>query len=478
MKKLISIILTLVIILGLCACGGNGGGSEQGGSDSSTGLQVGFGREKMMPKTEVALSGGEDPNKISTGYLDILYATCLAFTDKTDTTALVLTLDMTTINAHFADPAKEEISKATGVPVENIMFCATHTHSSPAQDLSYKGIKEFHEVYIDATVKAAQAAMADRSPAEISIGSTNAEGLVFVRHYELSNGTYAGSSFGDFNSGTIVGHAYESDDEVQLVKFTRAAEDKKDIVMMNTGVHATFVNSDGTTTKNISADFPGHARSYVEEQTDCHVAYFIAAGGDQTGNSKIKELDPNLRYDEYGKAIGKVVVDALPNLKPIEYGDIKFSQKTFVADVNKPDPALLEGAKLVADMFASSGEAAAAPLVAQYGFQSVYEAKAVVRKSAMEDTKDYGMNAMSIGELSFIFASIEMFSTNGRYIKDNTPYDMTFVITCCNASNSYVANEKAYGYKSYESYAGAAVPGTGEKFAEEFVEMLKELKAQ
>ena len=61
MKKMISLILILSLTMALCACG------EAGGKD---GLQVGFGRESILPDTlGVQIAGGD----AFTGHWDKLW---------------------------------------------------------------------------------------------------------------------------------------------------------------------------------------------------------------------------------------------------------------------------------------------------------------------------------------------------------------------------------------------------------------------
>ena len=69
MKKWISFILALVLTLGLVACGGSGNEatSSEGGNETAAGLQVGFGRESVMPDdiTKVHLAGGDASKRIA-----------------------------------------------------------------------------------------------------------------------------------------------------------------------------------------------------------------------------------------------------------------------------------------------------------------------------------------------------------------------------------------------------------------------------
>jgi hypothetical protein len=66
-----------------------------------------------------------------------------------------------------------------------------------------------------------------------------------------------------------------------------------------------------------------------------------------------------------------------------------------------------------------------------------------------------------------------MFSTHGLYVKRNSPFEITFLIT---ANSGYLPDVPAYDYRSYEADTGMFAPGEAEKLAENYVEMLKTLQ--
>ena len=69
-----------------------------------------------------------------------------------------------------------------------------------------------------------------------------------------------------------------------------------------------------------------------------------------------------------------------------------------------------------------------------------------------------------------------MFASHGASIKANSPFDTTFVITCCNGGNGYIPTQQAHDYGCYESHTGRFIPGTGEELVKVLGESLTELK--
>ena len=467
MKKWISFVLIAVFLLSLCACGESGGAAK--------GLQAGFGRANITPEYEVQLSGGA-ATRNSEGYQDYLYITFIALQENGQT-FLLGTMDFITADNLFCDPAKAAISDATGIPNDNILLAATHSHSSAAiRSDGTTNVEQYRKDFFDMAIQAAQEAVADLSPTEIWYGSTEATGMAWVRHYELDNGTYAGPNFGSFSSGTIVGHTSEADTEMQLIKFVRGAEDKKDIVMLNFPAHATMNQSNTV----LSADFPAPTRDYIEENTDCLAAYFIAAAGDQVPSSRILSETFSSDYLVYGAELGRLAVETMNSLTKMENSGIRFSEKTYTGNYNKAGIERLPEAnqvKLIWDQV-GRGTTEGKNAAKEHGFSSVYEVSAIINNSKAPDTNSMQLRTLAVGDVSFIFAPYEMFGSEGMYIKENSPYPMTFVITCAQGAEGYLPSELGWKISSYESHVTKYERGTAEKVAAEFVSTLEELKGE
>lgn len=476
MKKLICLLLSAVMLLGLCACGNTSGGEATNGGEEKATMQVGFGKSNMMPETVVTIAGGEDPNRLSTGYLDYLTASCIAFSDGTNT-VLLYTIDMQCLTSGFLGNIKDTISQEIGVPVENIMLSCTHDHSSPSMTMSHTGVSEFRTgPFVYALVDSGKAAIKDLAPAESYIGTTQGTGLVFVRHYQMMDGTFAGPSYGNLATDAIVDQAYDSDETIQIVKFDRSAAQKKDIVLFNLGAHATFYSSTATT--NLSADFPGPARDYVANNANCHAAYFMSAAGDQVPSSHHRPLQHSMSHKEYGEKLGKYVVDALGSLTKVNAGAVKLTEVDFVAESNKLDVSRIDEARRLWTLFEQVGYATANSQARNEGFKSIYECRSIIQSVSRPKTKNVNINVLSAGDVSFAIFSGEMFSSTGRYIRENSPYDMTFVLTCANGYNGYFPDERGYGFGCYEAYSSYVNVGTAEKIGAEYINMLKEHKGQ
>ena len=97
------------------------------------------------------------------------------------------------------------------------------------------------------------------------------------------------------------------------------------------------------------------------------------------------------------------------------------------------------------------------------------------------NSKKLEINAIRVGSLGFATTPFETFDTNGMEIKDGSPFEITFVLSCANGQDGYVPAKYVWDYpnsatdRPYEEMSCRYYPGTGENVAADLVAMLKEL---
>lgn len=475
MKKLISFLLAITLLSGLIACRSNSDSNEPEENETSEVLQVEFGRESIMPEDPFSahLGGGDPAKRVAQSIKDNVYITCVAF-QQGDQTFLLYTMDTVNSDDSFTTSAKTAITQLTSVAADNILMCATHTHAGISIDTNWDGVDAYRRMFNEAAAYAGKAAMKDLAPAEVYHGNVQTEGLAFVRHYKLSDGSYAGSNFGNFANGPIIGHSKDAGETFQLVKFSR--KEKKDIVMMNFPAHATFTTTSDT---YISADYPSPTRQYIEANSDSMVAFFISAAGDQTPVSDIPNEAKFTRkqYAQYGEALGKYAVDALDQLTKSENITFKRSVQTYVGKSNKEKLELLPYASAVIAAGNEYGtvNSKTVAVAQKNGFTSYFEAAAVVNRTKTPATQSFDIQAMTIGDVGFVFAPYEMFNSQGAFIQENAACKTTFISTCSGGKWGYMPDALGFEIGCYESSITKFAPGIGEDLAQTFVDMLAQL---
>lgn len=438
MKKILLFLLAMTFVFSMFACDSK----ENGPSADPNQLMVGFGRVTCVPDDPlVHIAGGTAKDDPATdGLLDTIDITCVSL-KKGDDTYLIYTVDIVDVigyNTTIENTIKNEL----GIDPDNVIFNATHTHSAPTLkpgDGSLPGAVNYGIKFHECSVDAARLAVADLSPvSEFSYGSIMTEDMVRVRHYLMNDGNTNGSSLTSDASG-YKEHLYAADEECQVIKFVRPAEDKKDIILFNLGAHATIVS--GTHTSSLSADFPFPARTYIEEQGDYLCAYFIAAAGDQIPGSMIEGQVKNKRdHFAYGEQLGGYVIECL--------------EKNMTVSATNDITLYYE------DIFAK--KLGCAP----------YTEGEIPNKSECQTVPT---NTMTLGDIGLVFYPGEPFGSQGRYLKDNSPM-FTFVITCSEDDQMYFPSPIAYQNHFYEAKTTNFAEGAGEAIAARFVEILTAMK--
>lgn len=458
MKKLISIALVLTLVLGLCACGSLG-------SKEDVGLKVGYAKVNITPELGIGLDGyGDTAFRKADNLIDYLYTTCIAVSSGEDT-VLLITFDSVSAGPKAQQAIRSELVSALGVKDENIFIGATHTHTAPS-----KSEGGYQTVLNSGCVEAAKKAIEDQAPATMLAAKPEFPGMNFVRHYQNDDGTYCGSNFGTY--GNLVGHATETDPNGVLIKFDRA-EDKKDILMVNWQAHPDDSREIGYT--SIAAGWVGPLRDRLESLCGMEVAYFTGASGNQSKDSRIEAEAHGLGWREYGEKMADLINEALPQLQPVNGTAIKTGRAIVEVDINHEWDHMVGEATEVNQLWKSTGDKETSTRLAYtYGFSSVYQAGAILTRAAKGKSEQMEINVFSIGELGFTTGTYEMFSDAGLFVKQNSPFETTFLIS---GNSSYIPTEKAYReYRCYESDTSQYAPGTAEKLADKYVEMLNALK--
>lgn len=474
MKKILSILLVLATILGLCACGSSGG--SDGPADTQ--LKVGYNRQDIMPEGNVPLGGyGQTQTRISQNFVDYLYATCIAFSQG-DETVLVFAVDLLGCYGTWASNVRDSISLETGIPKEKILVSASHTHSAPDMTSSDSTISAYIRIVTRQMVKAAKLAIEDLAPATLFGAKTQTDDLNFVREYILEDGRKGtGASF--IASGTPVDYMEDNDPEMLLIKAERE-ENKKDILIMNWQAHP--CTTGGMKKYDISADFIASVRDEMEMATGMQFAYFTGAAGNQNTDSEITgevskaSGNRDVSKEQLGKALANTALEALPNLKPIEGDGVYTNHTMFTLPYNHEDEDKAALARQAVEIWKADGHAAGDKFAVENGFHTIYHANAILSRGSRPANGEIELAAIRVGGVGFAFAPYEMYASSGREIKKNAPDEFTLVLSCSNAGEGYFATMESYDVGTYGSTTSKFARGCAEASSEKLVSMLKEIQ--
>ena len=206
-------------------------------------------------------------------------------------------------------------------------------------------------------------------------------------------------------------------------------------------------------------------------------AYFTGTSGNQAQESRIESEKHNLKWFEYGEKMGEYAAEVLAEcMKPVKGNEIRTLRKRIDVEPNFTDIHLYDHAMTAIQMAQKGDKAGAVSYCKEHGIYSVGTAKGIrARKENADETPDFlELSAFCIGNLGVVVNTNETFSDQGIFVKENTPFEHTFIIT---ANKGYLACREAYEYYAYEAlgWAGFYVPGTAEGMADKWVELLNEI---
>ena len=400
------------------------------------GFSAGYGRRVVNPEQGTSLAGWPTAEKrLSGAIVDDIKFTCTALSDGENIFFLFSTDALAVSDALFnkiASLAEEN----HGVPKENVIVNATHTHSAPASYISaLPGVAKYNKKLYPAVEAVMDEALRDLAPAKVFMARGYTENLNYVRRYVTLDGkTYLGGTAMGLADADFARHETDADNEMQLLRFVR--EGKKDIVLCNWQCHPTTMSSEYGTT--VSADWVGPFRDAVEKDLDVLFSYHQGAAGNVGPSSRIRGEKGNGDYNKHGQALAAVVKSALDSAEEVNTAPFKSTRSDFVATHSE-----------------------------------AYKSKSGTKSK----TDTLHLTVLSMGDISFATVPCEWHDTCGQMVKGDTPYKMTFVCGYSNGSKSYIPSSAAFDNGGYEVSSCHFEKGTGEAIAEELLRLLRDLKA-
>jgi len=258
-------------------------------------LSAGFARRDITPKEPCFLVGYPHVSRTSTGVHDPLFASVLCL-KKGETTLVMVSLDLLFVSAEWTKECRGKITRETGIPSENILLGATHTHSGPhtTEILAWKDdpvVPPVDSAYLDflciETTAAVVEAWRKREPAEAAWTSTDVSGLA---------------------GGNRIASDGPEDPEAGLLVIRRLADQSPLAVISVYGMHPTVLHEDSTL---ISGDFIAFTRQEIEEAfPSAGMVYLNGLCGNQSPRRAVN-AQTFTEAERLGRRLGKRMLEAL-----------------------------------------------------------------------------------------------------------------------------------------------------------------------
>ncbi len=398
------------------------------------GFSAGFGRAVVNPLEGSGLAGWGNQNiRVSTEVLDDIMVTCTALCDG-ETVFLFYSCDVAGITGATAKIILERIVERYGIPVENIILGATHTHTGPSvNSADAPGMEEYRPRFFDALETVTGEALRDLAPATAIVGRTDTQSMNYVRRYiSKKDGSYLGNWPKPLDPDEAR-HETLPDTDLRVIRFIR--EEKKDIVMVNWQCHPCSNGLAGELRSQVSPDWIAPMREIIEEKMDVLFVYHQGACGNLVSSTHIICEKNNVQYKRKGRELYYFTKKALECAYPVSLGKFQAKRVKFEA-MRSPDW--------------------------------------MERMKTKTDRESLSLNALSIGDIAFASTPLEWHDTFGKFVREASPFKMTFVCGYSNGSHGYVPAAFCWENGGYEVKKCHFVRGTGEDIARQLIEMLRE----
>jgi hypothetical protein len=240
-----------------------------------------------------------------------------------------------------------------------------------------------------------------------------------------------------------------------------------------------FFKKRGSLKTSMSADIIGMFRNEMEKGGEYLFAYYQGGAGNINPTSRIREEEANPSHDYkiHGQVLASTCKIAMQSETEVAYGPILVKNSTFESESNKEEMDKVQYASLVIEYYKDGHTFAETQLYAQenYGIQSYYHASAISNRGGYDKTITVEVNAIVIGEVAWVTAPFEVFDVNAKFVRDNSPYTMTFYNGYCNGGNGYIPSLEAWEYGCYEADTAKFARGSAEKLSDTLVGLLNEL---
>ena len=476
------------------------------GSGLTTGaeppLAVGIAQVEITPPVGFPMAGYYH-ERLATATHDPLWAKAIVFREGAVVAAWVA-CDLTGIAIDLSTEVRRRASEKTGIPYENIVVSASHSHTAPDYTRSLyrflgppaelvtetdKSRAAYAGVLIERIVQAIADASRAAAPAELLCGSARQETPVsFSRRFVMRDGTV--QTWVGLKHPDAIRVANPIDPEIGLLLIRRAGDCVATGLLSNFALHLDTVGG-----LEWSADYPHAIEQAVRKGLGKEVVSLFGTGccgdinhADPTGATRRKS-------DQIGEELGATIVARLPELTQVAGTRLQVRSRTVPLRLQPVTPAeALESLELVRR--AQAGEKVEfLKHVAAYKALVLDRLQRKVPAAKSDDAISLGMtrhwagigetipaevNVFTIGsDVAIVFLPGEVFVELGLAIKQASPFRTTMIVELSQCVETvYIPTRAGSVGGGYEATNSFVERGSGERLVEAAVSLLQDSATQ
>jgi neutral ceramidase len=419
-------------------------------------FRAGAATSNVTPPLGSSINGGFQDGKAA--YIhDELHARCLALDDGKTQLVLVV-VDSCVIGRDVFDTAKKLVHQATGLPVENLMMSATHSHScATAQAVGQSDPDPMYQRFLARRIAdGVRRALNNLTPAQLGHGSAAVPGQVFNRRWKMQPGTIAPTPLGvttdqvKTNPGVknpnLVEPAGPTDPEVAFLS-VRTTDGRPLALLANYSLH--YVGGVGP--GHISADYFGVFSTRIGELLGAGDAEPPFVGLMSNGTSgDINNIDfrggqekqpPYGRIRMVAEEVAQAVAAAVKQVEHRSSTPLAAAQKEVELGVRLPTAAEVEAARVVMQQ---------SKLFPRMETMEQVYARETVLLADFPKTVSAPLQVFRIGDLRVSAIPAEVFVEIGLDLKKR--HAPSFTVSLANAYHGYLPTPQQHALGGYETW--------------------------
>jgi len=419
-------------------------------------FRAGAATSNVTPPLGSSINGGFQDGK-ATSIHDELHARCLALDDGT-TRLVFVVVDSCVIGRGIFDAAKKLVHEATGLPVENLMMSATHSHScGTAQAVGQSEPDPMYQRFLARRIAdGVRRALNNLAPAKLGHGGASVPGQVFNRRWKLKPGTIPPTPLGvttdqvrtnpGVRNPNLVEPAGPTDPEVAFLS-VQTADGRPLALLANYSLH--YVGGVGP--GHISADYFGVFSERIGELLGAGNAEPPFVGLMSNGTSgDINNIDfrggqekqpPYGRIQIVAEEVAQAVATAVKKVEHRADVPLAAAQKEVELGLRLPTPDEVIAARAVMQQSKLSPR--------METMEQVY-ARETVLLADFPKTVSAPLQVFKIGSLRVSAIPAEVFVEIGLDLKKR--HAPTFTVSLANAYHGYLPTPEQHALGGYETW--------------------------
>lgn len=456
------------------------------GSKCNKVFRAGAAMSNITPQIGTTINGYMQDRQVQDIH-DELYARSVVLDDGQTRLAIVVS-DLCMVTREVLDRAKHLAQEQTGIPTENMLMSATHTHTAGTaasifqSDPDEKYLIFLSERIADAVIRANK----NLIPARIGWGVGYEPTQVFNRRWKMKQGTPMPNPFGgqdkvvtnpSVGNPAMVEPAGPIDPEVPVIS-VQSIEGQYIALIANYSLH--YVGGTGPAPGEVSADYYGMFADRMEqimnadEQDSPFVAMMSNGTSGDINNINFRGGQPSLPpYGQMRLVANTLATEVFKVVQNIHYRDwvsLDAEQTEISLGVRLPNSEELERAKGIISK--AKGPAMATK-------EEIY-ARETVLLDGYPKQMPVILQALRVGDLAITAIPCEVFVEIGLELKKKSPFKPTFNIELANGYNGYLptpAQHRFGGYETWRARSSYLEVQAAPQITETLLELLDELVA-